>query len=168
METKTTYTHWSKANGLVYGDSVISNGCAQSYCGFNRRVMVESISDMLRFKPTLQEFGGYQLAEKLIAEGKIYFVNPFKCNQNDCPTRFQYGGFWACNTCYTHISTPEWWIIKVMEDGDSFCCVGKGFVNLQESENYAFGNSRDEAIENDRLLHTNHEKLDTPCPSSTN
>jgi hypothetical protein len=38
--------------------------------------------------------------------------------------------------------------VKVIKDGNSFCCVGEGFVNLQESDNYAFGDTFDEAIEN--------------------
>ena len=38
--------------------------------------------------------------------------------------------------------------VKVMQDGSAFCCIGEGFVNLQESDNYAFGNTFDEAVEN--------------------
>lgn len=38
--------------------------------------------------------------------------------------------------------------IKVMKDGDFFCCIGEGFVNLQESENYAFGCTFEDAISN--------------------
>lgn len=43
-------------------------------------------------------------------------------------------------------------IIKVMPDGNAFCCVGEGFINLQESDNYAFGNTFEEAIENFKAL----------------
>lgn len=39
-------------------------------------------------------------------------------------------------------------IIKVMKDGNSFCCVGEGFTNLQESNNYAFGDTFENAISN--------------------
>lgn len=38
--------------------------------------------------------------------------------------------------------------IKVMKDGDFFCCIGEGFVNLQESDNYAFGDTFEDAISN--------------------
>lgn len=39
-------------------------------------------------------------------------------------------------------------IIKVMKDGCSFCCVGEGFENLQDSDNYAFGDTFEDAISN--------------------
>lgn len=39
-------------------------------------------------------------------------------------------------------------IIKVMPDGNAFRCVGEGFINLQESKNYAFGETFEEAISN--------------------
>lgn len=38
--------------------------------------------------------------------------------------------------------------IKVMKDGCSFCCIGEGFDNLQESNNYAFGDTFEDAISN--------------------
>lgn len=38
--------------------------------------------------------------------------------------------------------------VKVMKDGDSFCCVGERFINLQESNNYAFGDTFEDAIRN--------------------
>ncbi len=89
---------------------------------------------------------GWDAADKLIKEGIIFFVYPFECEREGCPTRFQYGGFWACNSCNTHISTPDWWKIKVVKDGDKYCCIGNGFVNLQESDNYSFGDSFQDAI----------------------
>ncbi len=36
---------------------------------------------------------------------------------------------------------------KCTPDGNSWCCVGAGFVDLQESDNYAFGDTREEAID---------------------
>ncbi len=89
---------------------------------------------------------GFHEAEKLIKQGKIFFVYPFECGRDGCPTRFQYGGFWACNKCNTHISTPDNWKIKCFQDGNAWCCIGNGFANLQESDNYAFGNSFQDAI----------------------
>lgn len=38
------------------------------------------------------------------------------------------------------------WRIRVFKDGAAWCCVGEGFKDLQESDNYAFGDTRDEAI----------------------
>lgn len=46
----------------------------------------------------------------------------------------------------------EWWKIQVEKDGNEFCCHGLDFVNLQESSNYAFGKTFEEAI-------SNYEKL---------
>lgn len=43
-------------------------------------------------------------------------------------------------------------IIKVMPDGNAFCCVGEGFIDLIESENYAFGDTFEEAITNFKAL----------------
>ena len=39
-------------------------------------------------------------------------------------------------------------VVKCFRDGSAWCCVGEGFENLQESDNYAFGDTRIEAIEN--------------------
>lgn len=89
---------------------------------------------------------GFEAAEKLIKAGKIFFVYPFECDADGCKGRFQYGTGWACNSCDTCISTPDWWKIKVMKDGNKFVCIGDGFINLQESDNYAFGNSFQDAI----------------------
>lgn len=120
--------------------------------GFNIRVYGGDYGELSKNRISSS---GFDIADNLINEGRIFFVHPFKCDRNDkCPTRFQYGGFWACNTCNTHIDTPDWWIIKVMKDGNAWCCIGEGFVNLQESDNYAFGSTRIEAIENYRLLFT--------------
>lgn len=39
-------------------------------------------------------------------------------------------------------------IMKVLKDGDSYCCIGPHFTNLQESDEYAFGTTFEGAIEN--------------------
>lgn len=36
-------------------------------------------------------------------------------------------------------------------DGDQYCCVGPEFVSTEESDRYAFGSTREEAIANYRL-----------------
>jgi hypothetical protein len=45
----------------------------------------------------------------------------------------------VCNGCGSKDVDKEWWKIKVEKDGNQFCCHGLDFVNLQESDNYAFG-----------------------------
>ena len=66
---------------------------------------------------------------------------------------------WSCYAMY-YLQAEQWisegklyfkrdgHILKVIPDGNAYCCVGEGFVNLQESDNYAFGDTFEEAIEN--------------------
>ncbi|MBL8124954.1 MAG: hypothetical protein JNJ39_12675 [Blastocatellia bacterium] len=36
----------------------------------------------------------------------------------------------------------------IFVDGDQYCCVGPEFVSIEESQCYAFGSTKDEAIAN--------------------
>lgn len=36
----------------------------------------------------------------------------------------------------------------IFEDGDQYCCIGPDFVSMEESDCFAFGATRDEAIAN--------------------
>ena len=90
---------------------------------------------------------GYEYAEKMAKENGIAFTKVFKCREGNCHP-FQYGGFFVCNYCGNKGVDKDWWKIKVEKDGNEFCCHGLDFVNLQESENYAFGKTFDEAISN--------------------
>jgi len=38
--------------------------------------------------------------------------------------------------------------IKTMKDGDAYCCIGKDFTDLQSSDDYEFGDTREEAVKN--------------------
>lgn len=122
--------------------------------GMSLRINGGDYSDLNSFANKSSMYGGFVAAEQMIDIGQIFYVHSFKCANAYCPTRFQYGGFWACNTCNTHINTPDWWKIKVAKDGNAWACTGDGFINLQESKNFAFGDTKDEAIENYRLLQT--------------
>lgn len=90
---------------------------------------------------------GYEFAEKMAKENGIAFTKVFKCKKNNC-NPFQYGGFFVCNDCGMKGVDKEWWKIQVEKDGNAFCCHGLDFVNLQESSNYAFGKTFEEAISN--------------------
>ena len=93
--------------------------------------------------------GGWKLAERLIKDGEIFFTHNFHKSHSDCDGHaFQYGGFWVCNTCGGNRCFKPWWNIKVFKDGNAWCCIGEGFEDLQSSENYAFGDTRDDAISN--------------------
>lgn len=129
--------------------SFVCNG-GSAAVGFNRRVGGETYLDCFRYPHERTDrylHSGWDLAEKLIDAGKIYFVNNF--HHLDCNGfAFRYGGTWVCNSCGGSHLDNEKWKIRVFKDGDAWCCVGLGFINLQESTNYAFGHTRDESIEN--------------------
>jgi len=94
-----------------------------------------------------QRVQGFDFAEKMAKENGIAFIHSFECGQNKCYT-FQYGGFFVCNSCGGKGVDKDWWTIKVEKDGNAYCCHGLDFINLQESDNVAFGNTFYEAIEN--------------------
>jgi hypothetical protein len=126
--------------------------------GFSIRINGGSYSDLTEHSDWRDgKNAGFNEAEKLIKKGKIFFVYPFECEREGCPTRFQYGGYWACNSCNTHINTPDWWKIKVTQDGNKYCCIGDGFTNLQESNNYAFGDSFQDAI--NQYYHSHYAEI---------
>lgn len=100
------------------------------YCmgGFNSRLFGESFTETTRSARgyVFNELSaGWYLADGMIKDGKIY--SKIRINQKELEFR-----------CF--------------KDGNQYCCVGKGFENLQESKNYAFGDSFDEAIVNFALL----------------
>lgn len=90
---------------------------------------------------------GYEFAEKMAKENGIAFTKVFKCKEGNCHP-FQYGGTFVCNDCSSSGVDKYWWQIQVEKDGNEFCCHGLDFVNLQESENYAFGKTFEESISN--------------------
>jgi hypothetical protein len=130
----------------------ISNGRGEELAGFNRRIYGESYADAFQYASGEQYrhlYAGWSLADKMINEGKIYYRHNFHHSHGGCSGHaFLYGGFWVCNTCGGKGVDKPWWIIKVQQDGDQWCCIGEGFENLQESSNYAFGSTRGEAIKN--------------------
>ena len=99
-------------------------------------------------------FLGYDYAKKMAKEDAIGFTHIFKCEKSGCYP-FNYGGSFVCNCCGNKDVDKQWWEIKVEKDGNKYCCHGLDFINIQESENYAFGNSFEEAIENYHLLMQN-------------
>jgi len=101
---------------------------------------------------------GYQYAEKMAKEDGIAFTKAFKCGKNTNCYPFEYGGFFVCNSCGKKAVDKDWWKIKVEKDGNAYCCHGLDFVNLQESNNFAFGDTFDEAIKNYGILMTKNEK----------
>ena len=127
-------------------------GSGNELAGFNRRIHGSTFNEAFKYLNEKQDgdmIRGWYLAEDMIKKGKIYYLHNFHHSHGDCSGHaFQYGGFWVCNTCGQKGVNKDWWIIKVYQDGNAWCCVGEGFENLQASDNIAFGDTREEAIDN--------------------
>ena len=136
---------------LKYAQDLIKTSSVYVACGFNQYIMGHKKPDFGDgYSPheASARIQGYEYAEEMAQEGEIAFTHPFKCGKySDCHP-VQYGGFFGCNSCGTKYAEKEWWKIKVEKDGNQYCCHGLDFINLQESENYAFGLSFKEAIDN--------------------
>lgn len=129
---------------------ILKNSAGSVGAGFNRRISGQSYSDAFQHQHERSDrdmVAGWYKADEMIEAGLIFYVHNF--HQLECPRgyAFQYGGTYACNTCNRDHLDKEWWKIKVQKDGNAWCCVGNGFINLQESDNFAFGDTRDAAIQ---------------------
>jgi hypothetical protein len=135
---------------LKYAQHLIKTKDSSVDCGFNMFIG----GNKLNYSDNYSDFGlrsvGYDEAERMAKEDGIAHVHNFGCYCGG--STYIYGGFFKCNTCHKSGVDKDWWSIKVEKDGDSFCCHGLDFVNLQESNNYAFGDSFYEAIEEYRKL----------------
>lgn len=133
--------------------------CEPSWgAGFNTRVLGQGEPFATECWDYAQRIYGWWKADEWFRKGDIYAVHVFP---HGCDGfAFQYGGYWVCNTCGRKGFDKDWWQIKCAPDGDAWCCVGPGFENLQESDNYAFGDTRDAAIEAYGKLMTEREKTE--------
>lgn len=114
--------------------------------GFNQRVYGDSFKDMVGSYDIGPRSAGWYKADEMIRDGRIYFVHPFPHSDSPRCHAFPYGGTWVCNGCERSRLDKPWWRIRAFKDGSAWCCVGEGFENLQASDNYAFGDTRDAAI----------------------
>lgn len=115
--------------------------------GFNSRVQGVDFFKATEGAYKSKRVMGWFKAEDMIGYGDIYFIHPFP--HGSCKsTGFHYGGTWACNSCNTDGFQKSWWAIRVMKDGNAWCVVGEGFKDIQSSENYAYGDTREEALKN--------------------
>jgi hypothetical protein len=116
---------------LTAQDYLAKNCSGQMRGGFNARLQGEDFLTAMEHVPQGYEWGqrcaGWEAAEKLISDGKIFSV--FRFDYLDRRT------LW-----------PEWWVIKIYKDGNEWCCVGESFENIQESQNFAFGDTKDESL----------------------
>ena len=135
------------------GQDYIKNPCSSSISGFNMRIGGHSYNDTFQYPHERQDWdrqGGWDLADKLINEGKIFYLHNFHQSHGDCPNghAFPYGATWVCNTCNSERLDKPWWIIKTYMGANAWICVGEKFKDEQESDCYAFGNTKEEAIKN--------------------
>jgi hypothetical protein len=138
---------------FLTGQDVIANHqqTGMAISGFNRRIQGYSYSEAFQYpneKTNSELNGGWDLADKMIKDGRLFYVHDFHNLTCKNGYAFHYGGSWACNTCNNDHFDKEWWKIKVFKDGDEWCCIGADFENLQESDCYAFGKTREESINN--------------------
>lgn len=135
------------ASKLLFAQDVFKSNYDASYAGgFNQRVLGDPLPSTFNAWDRGVRGQGWEAAEQLVQAGKIYFVHPFPHGSGACGA-FPYGGTWVCNSCGNSGLDKPWWRIRVFKDGSAWCCVGEGFEDLQASDNYAFGDTRDEAIE---------------------
>lgn len=134
-------------NKIKYAQDVMgkySGGRAMG--GFNSRIQGQQSSHEFYRNKDFEGASGWKLADDMIREGRLFYVENFHTEGNCCA--FPYGGTWACNGCNNdHLDKP-WWKIKVFKDGNAWCCIGEDFEDLQTSDNYAFGKTREKAIKN--------------------
>lgn len=136
-------------NKLLTAQYVLKNASGMQMSGFNQAVHGEVFFDNIQREPEI--FQGFCHARDMINKGEIFYIHNFhkkECTGYEPTSAFQYGGFWCCNSCGKRSVDKKWWAIKVFRDGNEWCCIGEGFENLQVSRNYAFGKSREEAINN--------------------
>lgn len=113
--------------------------------GFNSRVQGVDFNSNAQGPCRAERSRGWWKADEMVKEGKIYFIHPFPHGQ--CKfTGFVYGGTWACNGCNTDGFQKLWWAVRVIKDGNAWCVVGENFQDLQTSDNYAYGDTREEAL----------------------
>ena len=137
---------------------------AGAMAGFNRRIAGEGYAEAFQYPHERQDgamVAGWSLADGMIREGKLFYQENFhrKPWTSEGCFGIRYGGSICCNGCGLSKLEREWWKVKVFMDGNAWVCIGTGFENLQESDNYAFGDTRDEAIENYGRLMLKAEKV---------
>ncbi|MCK4522047.1 MAG: hypothetical protein KAU20_05720 [Nanoarchaeota archaeon] len=128
-----------KYEKLKYAQDLIKTNNPSITCSFNKFILGYD-------SPEPKGMQGYECAKRMAENGEIAFTHKFRCKCGGYP--FLYGGFWVCNRCGRKNVDEDWWKIKVEKDGNEFCCHGLDFVDIMESDNYAFGKTFNEAIDN--------------------
>jgi hypothetical protein len=143
-------------NKLLLAQDLLKSASGEFSGGFNSRILGDLYGEACDYPNPARSLGWWK-ADEMIREGKCFSVQRFP--HHPCSGyAFPYGGSWVCNTCGHKDIDKTWWTIKVVKDGNAYCCYGLDFVDLQESNNYAFGGNFAEAIENyGKLMNDNCE-----------
>ncbi len=126
-------------------------GNTSALIGARRRISGDSYLHSFQFRHEKRDFDmhfGWDYAEDAISHGEIFSVHNFHSLSYPEGHAFKYGTTWACNYCGKAQLDKPWWEIKVYKDGNQWVCVGKDFTNIQDSDGYAFGSTREEALNN--------------------
>jgi len=145
---------------------LLSNPDGRAIAGFNLRIYGHSYTDTFRYPHERidgRRHAGWDLANKMIEEGKIYYLHNFHQSHECSGHAFHYGTSMVCNTCNRDHLESEWWIIKTFMDGNEWFCVGEDFVDIQESSCYALGDTKEEAIKNYGDIFTNNKGMWKHC-----
>lgn len=131
---------------LLYAQDLIKTHNTSVICGFNQFIKGEQCPTFNDgYYDAYERIQGWEFAKNLAKTDGIAFRNRFRCKCGSYP--IMYGGSFCCNHCGRNDVAEKWWEIIVEKDGQMFCCHGLDFINLQESYNYAFGDTFELAIE---------------------
>jgi hypothetical protein len=137
-------------NKYMTGQDVIPGSGEGAICGFNFRISGYSYRDTFPHPHQYKDADkhvGWDIADRMIEAGKLFFVHNFHSLSCEKGHAFPYRETWACNTCNLDQLDEPWWKIKVFKDGNKWCCIGIDFEDLRSSDNFAFGETREAAIE---------------------
>ena len=154
------------ANKILYCQDVKPHMGGGFSGGFNSRIHGQSYQESCGYPNRDPDRGqGWTYADDMIKDGKLYYQHTFEhLNGNKiCKGgSFEYGGFEVCNTCGRKGVNEPWWNVKVMKDGNAWFVGGEGFEDLQASDNYTFGGTKEEALQNyqDKYLASEDKMVD--------
>lgn len=150
-------------NKIVFCQDVFPQAGGDFSGGFNSRVHNISYEESCGYpNRSTSRIRGWNEADQMIKTGQLYYQGYFKhlSDGKICKAKsFSYGGL-NCHTCGKRGVIESWWNIKVMKDGSQWCVIGEGFENLQESDNYAFGATKEEALQNYQNINLAADALD--------
>lgn len=134
-------------NKIKTAQDVLVNPGGYYSAGFNQRIFGLECPEITPSYGSSPQYHGWNHAEQMVQAGLLFYVHNFHMVECKTGYAFPYGSTWVCNTCQKEQLDRPWWSIRVQKDGNEWFCTGLDFVDLQESQNFAFGQTREAAIE---------------------